>query len=113
MVLPARGAGCEIEPEAELGQELQLEAHDARAGMVRIEQAIEHPVQRRVDLWALVALWQHAAERGVMSDAVARIRGTCARRRPRIERLDRVVTEMFIEPCAPVTTNSVTRVQFR
>jgi hypothetical protein len=60
-----------------------------------------------------VALWQHAAERGEMSDAVESIRERQERRRARIERLDRVVTKMFIEPCAPGATDAVTRLQHR
>ena len=113
MVFSGHRAGREIESEAELGQELQLEAHDTRACMVRIEQAIEHVIERSMDLRVGVALWQHAAERSQMSDAVEGMRDRQERRRPRIEGLDRVVAEMFIEPRAPGAADAVTRLQHR
>src|SRR6478735_9390522 len=113
MVLPARRAGREIEPEAELGQELQLEAHDTRAGMAGNGEAVEHLVQGGMELRVRVAFGQHAAERGEMRDAVEGVRDRQERRRARIDGLDRVVTEMLIEPCAPDAADAVARLQYR
>ena len=72
-----------------------------RGGETRIEQAVEHVLERDMNLRMRIALRQQAAERGEMGHAVERMRHRQERRRARIEALDRVEAEMLVEPRPP------------
>src|SRR5262249_56604627 len=74
VLCPARRAARKIETKAELREQQQLEAHDAGSGAARIEQAVEYPLERGMDLRVRVALGQQTAERGEMRHAVERMR---------------------------------------
>src|SRR5439155_15462778 len=67
------GAALEIKPEAELGQELQLEANDISSGPSRIEQMVKNVGERRMNERMRITLGQQPAKRSQMGDAVERM----------------------------------------
>src|SRR5262245_674828 len=107
------GASREIETEAELPQQQQLEAHDARSRAREVEQAVEHLVQRGMDVRMRVALRQQAAQRGEMRHAVEGMGNAQERGRARVESFDRIVTEMLVEPRSPGGDDAIAGLQHR
>ena len=73
--LAGRDARRQIEAEAELGKERELEACDHRRHRRAIVERVEDRFQRAVDARMRLALGKEPAQRGEMGDAVHRVRG--------------------------------------
>ncbi len=108
-----RHAAREIEPEAELGQKLQLEAHHhgCRGGSIveRIEDGGEFIVQP----FMRIALGQQPHQRGKVRDAIDRMGRGKETRGPQVERLHGEIAEMLVEPRPPGGAHAVAGLQDR
>ena len=109
-----RRACVEIEPEAELGQ--QLQARSARPA-APASRASSRPsstsIERGIDVRMRIALRQQPAERAEMRHAIDGVRGGETGCRAQIDALDRVVAEMLVEPRPPGRAHAVARLQHR
>ncbi len=75
--------------------------HHRGRGEPRIGEAVEHVIERGVDVRMRIALRQQAAKRRQMRHAVERLRGCQVGRRAQVEAFDRVEAEMLVEPRPP------------
>ena len=100
-----RGAGHhtgrQIQPETEFGEEGEFEIRDLTRGDERIIEAIEDRFKHGMDAPVRLALGEQPAQRRKMRHAMHGVRRREKAGRAQVEALDRVVTEMFVEPRPP------------
>ena len=111
--LAGRGAGFQIEPEAELGQHGQLEFDEMRCGFADVVEVIQGAVQQLVDAFMRIALRQQPRQRGQMRHAIDRVRRGQHGGRAQPDALDRIIAEMLVEPRPPYRAHAIAGLQQR
>jgi len=107
-----RGAPIEIEAKAELREKLQFKAHSHRRRERSIVEVAQNFVERLVEIRMGIALWQQPHQSDQMTDAINRVRRGEETCRPQMQTFDRVVAKMFVEPCPPGSTHTISRLQY-
>src|SRR5256886_6910232 len=71
--LAGRGAGFQIEPEAELGQHGELEFDEMRCGFADVVEVIQGAVQQLIDAFMRIRSEEHTSELQSQSNLVCRL----------------------------------------
>src|SRR4029077_20998612 len=106
-----RRTAFEIEPEAELGEKTQFEAHDHWRRDNGIVEMRKDFVERLVEAHMRVALRQQPHQRSHVTDAINRMRRRKKAGGPQICSFHSVVAEMLVEPRTPYRIDRIARLQ--
>ncbi len=108
-----RRAILQVEPEAEFGEHGELEFDQMNGGFADVVEIIQRAFQKLINVLVRIALRQQPRQRRQMRHAIYRMRRGQHRGRAQPRGLDRIITEMFVEPRPPHRPHAVTGLQHR